>query len=112
MFCVLLRSVRVGSLLVLSGTLAAGTLAASASGQERPVDLYGDRLPPGATARLGTVRFTHARDSTGVAFLPDNSTLVTASEERSIRCWDAQTGVLLREFRTDPMSIRRFAISS
>ena len=80
--------------------------------EEAKKDLYGDALPPGALARLGTIRFRHGGDSlTAVAFLPDNKTVLTASAEHTIKYWDGDTGRLLREIRTDPMSISGFALS-
>ncbi|MGI8981283.1 MAG: WD40 repeat domain-containing protein [Pirellulaceae bacterium] len=74
-------------------------------------DLYGDPLPNGAVARLGTTRFRHAGYFRGVAFLPDNVTFVTYGEQKTISFWEAETGQRLREIRTDPMTIQGFALS-
>ncbi|MGE3804329.1 MAG: WD40 repeat domain-containing protein, partial [Gemmataceae bacterium] len=42
----------------------------------RPVDLYGDELPPGAVGRLGTRRFWVGSDAAYLAFTPDGSQIL------------------------------------
>jgi WD40 repeat protein len=66
----------------------AGSPAAPAPDKPR-VDRYGDPLPPGAIARLGTVRFrTWAH---GVAFLPGDKVLATMDRE-VVSFWEVGTG--------------------
>jgi RNA polymerase sigma factor (sigma-70 family) len=57
-------------------------------------DRQGDPLPPGAIARMGTVRFRHGDAVGGVAFSPDGTLIASAawSFEPSIRLWEAATG--------------------
>jgi WD40 repeat protein len=62
------------------------------------VDRYGDPLPPGAVARLGTVRFRFS--STATAFLPDGRTVVSVEQGGGIKLWDPRTGRLVREIDT------------
>jgi WD40 repeat protein len=62
------------------------------------VDRYGDPLPPGAVARLGTVRYRFGGH--GAAFLPDGRTVVSVRSGNAIHLWDARTGRLLREINT------------
>jgi RNA polymerase sigma factor (sigma-70 family) len=58
------------------------------------VDRFGDPLPPGALARLGTVRFRHGGAVFSVAYSPDGKKLVTGSGDQdcTLRLWDAKTG--------------------
>jgi WD40 repeat protein len=71
--------------------------------KKRSVDQYGDGLPAGAVARMGTVRRSANNTSLGevnaLAISPDGKTLFTASEDRSLRVWDAGTGKELRRLQ-------------
>jgi RNA polymerase sigma factor (sigma-70 family) len=63
------------------------------------VDRYGDPLPKGAIARLGSIRFrNHARSAMigGRAFLtPDGKTLVTVGSDGEAHAWELATGRLI-----------------
>jgi RNA polymerase sigma factor (sigma-70 family) len=67
-----------------------------ASVKAAPTDLYGDPLPAGAIARLGTLRFRHGGGLEDVLFLPDGRRLISAGDN-SIELWDVQTGRRLRK---------------
>src|SRR5713101_1723863 len=78
--------------------------------EDRPLraDLYGDPLPEGAIARLGTVRFRHRLIQT-VAWSPDSAILASATlYECTIRLWDVATG---KEPRRMPESATAIAWS-
>jgi WD40 repeat protein len=70
-------------------------------GKER-VDRYSDALPSGAVIRLGTERYRFGGQ--GVAFLPDNKTVVSIGDGKAITFWEAETGRWLREISTSPFS--------
>jgi hypothetical protein len=76
------------------------------------VDLYGDPLPEGAIARMGSVRFHHpAGGVTAAAFAPDGKTIAVVVVERakkgsSVRFWETPTGKELSQFEVDDNHVR------
>jgi WD40 repeat protein len=91
-------------LLVAGIAVGAGLLAHPPTAAEQPrakaaekppaarSDLLGDRLPSGALARLGTLRFRQRATIVGVAYAPDGQTVVTGGRDGSLRAWDDATG--------------------
>jgi RNA polymerase sigma factor (sigma-70 family) len=65
-------------------------LPAKPVGEAPRKDRYGDALPAGALARLGTLR--HRAANSAVAVTPDGKTVVTAGNDLVIRAFDAATG--------------------
>jgi WD40 repeat protein len=67
-------------------------------------DLYGDPLPRGAVARLGSVRFHHPGGVQAVRFAPDGKTLMVVGGDGkglSLRFWQIPTGDEVQRFQAD-----------
>jgi WD40 repeat protein len=75
------------------------------AGKEPRTDAYGDPLPQGVLARLGTFRFRHGVGVSFVAFTADGKTIVYAGGggvDNVIRLVEARTGKELRSFELKP----------
>ena len=71
--------------------------AGASHGEGAKADLYGDPLPPGAVARLGTMRLRHAQAD--IVFSKDGKRLISCGCGGEVRIWDVATGKLLRRQR-------------
>jgi RNA polymerase sigma factor (sigma-70 family) len=65
-------------------------------------DANGDALPPGALARLGTLRLRHGARVNAVAFAAGGKEIITAGPDGVVRIWDTATGKELRRAGTLP----------
>lgn len=94
----------IACLTVLS--LAVGGPAADKKGvakkQPARTDLYGDPLPEGAVARLGTVRIRHAAPVACFQFSPEGKVLAAGDWDGTVSLWDVGSRKLLRQFRGSP----------
>ncbi len=84
----------------LSATVCAEQLVRADELTNVAADQYGDQLPSGAVARLGTVRYRQAGNShrRQIFFLPGSSHLIQNSGSGPPVVWDAETGHRVREY--------------
>src|SRR6516225_9816314 len=84
--------------------LALMLVAVPCAAEEKPaLDRYGDPLPPGAIARLGTIRWrTSSIDS--IHYMPDGRIVSISNFE--VRLWDPSTGHSKRLARRNEGGIR------
>ncbi len=85
----------IGWVLLSTGGACLAQGAAPASSPSR-LDVFGDPLPPGAVARLGTIRLRGTSPSLSAAFDPDGNRFATGHEGGEICIWDRPTGRPLR----------------
>lgn len=76
------------------------------------VDLYGDPLPEGALARLGTLRLRHTGGALCAAFSPDGETFVSGGIDCAIRLWKPANGKLLRQFLGHEAAVSSIAFAA
>jgi RNA polymerase sigma factor (sigma-70 family) len=88
-----------------SEVMQEGERKAGTNAPERPkiedqaqaaTDRFGDPLPHGAVARLGTVRFRPGTSIDCVTFAPDGKVLACGGVDGMVSLWDADTGKNLR----------------
>jgi WD40 repeat protein len=79
---------------LLVASLVTGAASAAEVGpppRELRVDRYGDPLPEGAVARLGTLRQRHPQ-ADRITFAPDGKSFVTTGPDGRVCAWEAATG--------------------
>jgi len=76
-------------------------------------DQYGDPLPEGAVARLGTVRFRQAHYTTSIAYALGGKVLVSGANAfgPGLCIWDAATGQPLNRL-SSPVSVYSIAVAA
>jgi WD40 repeat protein len=78
--------------------------------QPARTDLYGDPLPRGAVARIGTVRLRQSLVRC-IAFSPDGKALASGGADNKVILWDPATGKQLRSFVGHGESVDAIAFS-
>jgi RNA polymerase sigma factor (sigma-70 family) len=77
-------------------------------------DVLGDPLPPGAVARLGTLRFQSGMWPTHIAATPDGKKLVSfgynVGGSQHLTVWDATTGRVLRHVPLQQVAVQAATI--
>src|SRR5262245_2081890 len=63
-----------------------------AAGSPARLDNFGDPLPPGVLARLGTIRLRQSDQYERCALSPDGKTLASGGADGWVHIWDAVTG--------------------
>src|SRR5262245_38100753 len=76
------------------------------------VDALCDPLPEGAVARLGSARLRHGGKVSGLTFLPDGKTLISSSDDGTLRAWEIPSGRELRRFEGHTGWVCRLALST
>jgi RNA polymerase sigma factor (sigma-70 family) len=81
-------------------TSPAVNTASKPADQKSPdrLDCFGDTLPEGAVARLGTVRFRQGGRIFSLAFSTDGKTVASGGWDNAVRLWDVATGKEMRLF--------------
>ncbi|HVR83185.1 MAG TPA: hypothetical protein VMU54_02665, partial [Planctomycetota bacterium] len=73
---------------------------------KKGTDSYGDPLPPGSVARIGTARMRHGLEVSCLEYSPDGRSYATSGLEfdqsAALYLWDASTGKALRTFVPTP----------
>src|SRR5947209_2342668 len=79
---------------LLVASLVTGAVPAEEVGpppRELRVDRFGDPLPEGAVARLGTLRQRHPQ-ADRITFAPDGKRFITTGPDGRVCAWEAATG--------------------
>jgi WD40 repeat protein len=85
-------------------TLGTGDSQSEQTSAAPRLDQFGDPLPEGAIARLGTVRFRHGANIAGLSFTPDGKAVISRGFT-GVRVWESSTGKELASIPADANAI-------
>ena len=74
-------------------------------------DRFGDPLPAGVLARLGTVRMRHSHPISGVVFSRDGKSILAADLFSGVHVWDVTEGKEVQRFITNDSRCEHLALS-
>jgi RNA polymerase sigma factor (sigma-70 family) len=72
-----------------------------AENRKPKTDLHGDPLPPGAIARIGSLRWRHEGEASYLAFSADGKMLAATNQDGTVRLFDTASGKLLYRIRRE-----------
>jgi WD40 repeat protein/beta-lactamase regulating signal transducer with metallopeptidase domain len=85
--------------------------AGATIGETTPgTDQYGDPLPDGALARMGTVRLRHGDMVRHLVFSPDGRLVGSWGEDQAFCVWEAASGRLLHRHQFAQQGLRRLVL--
>src|SRR5262245_54514839 len=90
--------------MLLAGFVTFAGAAWAGPPEEKPnqhTDRYGDPLPEGAIARMGTLRFRYEKPISEIVFAPDGKTFAAAIRDGTICLCETTTGKKLLCFKQD-----------
>src|SRR5258708_2476267 len=91
-----------GLAVLFGGGVRGGAVLAAGQAQEGAksvaTDRNGDLLPPGALARLGSLRWRHGEPVLFVAFVQDGQAVLTGGQDQVFRLWNRAPGQGVRPF--------------
>ncbi len=89
----------------MNGYLEGSAPPRAAEAKQFRTDRYGDPLPEGAMARLGTVRLRHRAPIGAAVFTPDSKTVIVSDSAGDIISWYVATGQRIRQYNSTDLSI-------
>src|SRR5262245_39238629 len=95
--------------LLMCPLLALTLVTETALGQPPAKDLQGDVLPPGAVARLGTIRCRHDGPIVFAGFHPSGKSVISASIDGVVCAWEFPSGKEILRFEAAPAAKQQSA---
>jgi WD40 repeat protein len=86
----------------LAATAARRAKEANPERSTQAADRYGDPLPHGTLARLGSMRFRHGGPVSFAVFSPDGKKLASGTGDGVIHLWEVETGKELAQLKDQP----------